>query len=604
MKRVILIFSLFLFACFCFAQRYVVTSITGQVHFDDKSGAKKELRLRQILTPNMKLTLPYKAQVELLELEKQKQYQLKVSGYATVGEMITYRQNSVMQLTKQYLAYMKARIKSNGEMTSRRYSDPASVTREVAVKKKSAAEEYMAFRQQAKSDYESFRQQAISEYASFMRKAWQSFEASPEIPFPQEKNVPPVEAPRKDIREEVMDSPVKMDGNPIVAINPHVQPAPAVAIKEQEEKEGEYVEFTLYGTSFRVRFTAKEQFKLNDLRKETVADVFERLQSADFNNTIRDCLELRTRHQLCDWSYVNMLDAFSKACFSTPNESTLLMAFIYQQSGYKMRLGVSDGNLVMLYSSNHVIFGHSYFVIDNERFYPFGCQPKRMSVCEAAYPKEKSLSLWISQPPMLTEDRSETRVLKSAAYKDLEVGISVNRNLLTLYNDYPSSKVDADEVSRWAIYANMELEPGLSGTLLPFFREKLNGLDEKESVERLLNWVQTAFEYEYDDKVWGHDRAFFVDETLFYPYADCEDRSILLSRLVRDLLGLPTILVYYPEHLAMAVGFTNDVPGDYIMLNGKRFVVCDPTFINAQVGRTMPGMNNGSAKVILLSPNS
>jgi hypothetical protein len=72
-------------------------------------------------------------------------------------------------------------------------------------------------------------------------------------------------------------------------------------------------------------------------------------------------------------------------------------------------------------------------------------------------------------------------------------------------------------------------------------REKLKGLSQKEAMERLLNWVQTAFVYEYDDKVWGDDRAFFPEETLYYPYCDCEDRSILLSRLVRDLLGLKAI---------------------------------------------------------------
>ena len=84
-------------------------------------------------------------------------------------------------------------------------------------------------------------------------------------------------------------------------------------------------------------------------------------------------------------------------------------------------------------------------------------------------------------------------------------------------------------------------------------REQLAGLDKKEAAERLLNFVQTAFVYEYDEKVWGHDRAFFAEETLFYPYCDCEDRSILFSRLVRDLLGLDAVLVYYPGHLATAV---------------------------------------------------
>ena len=94
--------------------------------------------------------------------------------------------------------------------------------------------------------------------------------------------------------------------------------------------------------------------------------------------------------------------------------------------------------------------------------------------------------------------------------------------------------------------------------------------------------------------------AFFAEESLYYPYCDCEDRSILFSRLVRDLLGLKVILVYYPGHLATAVHFTEEIKGDYIILDDRKYVVCDPTYLGAFVGETMSGMDNSTAKVILL----
>jgi len=37
-----------------------------------------------------------------------------------------------------------------------------------------------------------------------------------------------------------------------------------------------------------------------------------------------------------------------------------------------------------------------------------------------------------------------------------------------------------------------------------------------------------------------------------------------------------------------------------MVINGRRFTVYDPTYINAPVGLTMRGMNNSSAKVIVL----
>ena len=70
--------------------------------------------------------------------------------------------------------------------------------------------------------------------------------------------------------------------------------------------------------------------------------------------------------------------------------------------------------------------------------------------------------------------------------------------------------------------------------------------------------------------------------------------------MVRDLLGLDVILVFYPGHLATAVAFNKPVEGDYINLNGKRYTICDPTYIGAPVGETMPDMDNQTAKVIML----
>ena len=144
------------------------------------------------------------------------------------------------------------------------------------------------------------------------------------------------------------------------------------------------------------------------------------------------------------------------------------------------------------------------------------------------------------------------------------------------------------------------MDPTIAAALYPRLRTALEGLSERDAVNKLLQFVQTALVYEYDDKVWGGDRAFFAEETLYYPYADCEDRSVLFSRLVRDLVGLNVVLLYYPGHLATAVAFSEEVYGDYLVYDNQRYIVCDPTYIGAPVGRTMPNMNNQEAQIIVL----
>mgnify|MGYP006988878969 CR=1 FL=1 len=602
-KRLLLLMAAVTVALSLQAQRYVVMSITGKVEVESPGQPKHELRLREVLTPASTLNVGFKCKVELLDEDGGKKYELKVPGKGRLSGMLNDRQNSVVQLTAQYLAYTKKRLHGNGELTSRHYSDPATVTREVAVSVDSYEEEFKAFQQKAQREYEEFRLNAIRTYADFMKESWKKFGAEPPMPRPAEKEVPPVVVVESQASLPTALHMVRVEE--IVSSLPEFtrpQPKPSQPIREQPEEEVMRVDFTFYGTPLQVRFNHKEDIKLRGVSEKAVSDAYAKMASLDFNNTIRDCLELRVRYQFGDWAYLQMLDQLAQACFpGKPNEATLLTAFLFQQSGYKMRLATDGDLLVLLYASDHLIYDQGYFIFDNDKYYVYNANLSSLNICQASYPGEKPLSLCITQPMMLAEEFTKERNLVSRRYPDVELQLSVNKNLLDFYSSYPTSMLGGNQLSRWAFYANAPLENPLDIIMVNTLRSKLTGLNTFDAAERLLNWVQTAFEYKYDEDVWGHDRAFFAEETIHYPYCDCEDRSILFSRLVRELLGLKVVLVYYPGHLATAVCFGEETPnGDCIILDGERFLVCDPTYIGAHVGMTMPGMDNAGASVILL----
>ena len=104
----------------------------------------------------------------------------------------------------------------------------------------------------------------------------------------------------------------------------------------------------------------------------------------------------------------------------------------------------------------------------------------------------------------------------------------------------------------------------------------------------LIDFVQTGFDYKTDNDQFGYERPLFPDESFYYPYCDCEDRSILFACLVRELMGLDVVLLHYPKHLATAVRFKEEVNGDYLMIDGVKYVICDPTYIGARIGMCMP----------------
>ena len=159
---------------------------------------------------------------------------------------------------------------------------------------------------------------------------------------------------------------------------------------------------------------------------------------------------------------------------------------------------------------------------------------------------------------------------------------------------------DENFMTRWATLAEYPFEQQVKDSLVTKMKQKVAGMSQFEAVQQILWWVQTGFKYEYDEKVWGYDRAFCPEETLFYPYADSEDRSILLARLVRDVVGIDVVLIYYStDHLAAAVDFTDAVVvGDFLKLEDRRFIICDPSYIGGHVGETMPTMKNSETTIV------
>ena len=134
--------------------------------------------------------------------------------------------------------------------------------------------------------------------------------------------------------------------------------------------------------------------------------------------------------------------------------------------------------------------------------------------------------------------------------------------------------------------------------------DKFGNLEEEYSVSKavdvLLNFVQTAFDYKTDGDQFGREKYFYPEEAVGYPFCDCEDRSALFGWLVQRYLGLHVVGLQYPGHLATAVCLGEDVAisGDAFMYGGKKYYVCDPTYIGAEIGMTMSQYEGVTPKVI------
>lgn len=465
---------------------------------------------------------------------------------------------------------------------------------------RSRYEQFLRERTQAYKEYVDARN---VEYARYMRERWiqapehPAVEAEPQ-PAPRLPETPSAAVPDKPRALPVAAIVDTRDlPGPVAPDRPAAEtPSDGVPVSRPLGRTGPQVSFTFVGTEYAVSGVRGPKPRLRDVSENSVAALWEEFSFSAYRAVTDDCLELRNVLRLDDWGYLKMLEALTAAWYSDQreeNEAVLLQTYLLVQSGYKVRMARSGQRLILLLPSSDMLYGCRYLELNGEKYFVIGNRSGSDGyyVFDRAFPGERLLVMRPSVPN-LPERTAPLRHLVSAKYPDMQADVGVCLNLVNYYALFPCCDV--------AVYQIPAVGNAVQRTLYPALLRSLEGRSPLRAAGMLLDFVQTAFPYRTDLEQFGYERPLFAEETLFYPYCDCEDRAVLYALLVRELLDLDVVLLQYPGHVATAVHFEDEeVPGDYVLARGKRYTVCDPTYIGAGVGRSMFDSEQTKVEVIL-----
>ncbi|MFR9603412.1 MAG: hypothetical protein SNG02_06025 [Rikenellaceae bacterium] len=458
---------------------------------------------------------------------------------------------------------------------------------------------FNSFVTQIEEKHSDFRNSINAKYADFIRETWTKHAPEAPIPTPSKPEPPEqpiyVPAPQEPDKPEPKPQPIPIDD--VVTIpQPEEKPQPVEPIVEPKRPITVSIEVDFFGRKCQISLDKSAPLTLSNNNEEGVASAWEELSKDKYNTMLNECLALRDELKLCDWAYIQLAQAVTREQYGSDkcDAAIVTQAYILVQSGYKVRMGRVGGNLTLLLPSSEPIYGMTYINLKGQKYYVL-CEvgdEDTIGLCDASFPNEKIFSLYVSEQPMLPMHQVEERVFRSVKLGGDGITLAVNRNLMNFYGTYPNCE--------WNIHAMASLSDEIKEQLYAYLRPAIEGKNAEAAANILINFVQTGFSYKTDEEQFGYERPLFGDETFFYPYSDCEDRAILFSILIRDLMGLDVVLLNYPEHLATAVHFKDDIQGDYIELNDKKYLVCDPTYINAEIGLTMPDMYGQQVRIIQL----
>jgi hypothetical protein len=450
---------------------------------------------------------------------------------------------------------------------------------------------FSRYTQQQEQSFVHYRDSVNRAYATYLEKAWESFPSKERQPlFTKPISVPPVAQPEP---EQPKPKPITvLPEQPQPQPQPAPQPLPKPTPQPKPQPDNNYVQASFLGTGIRWQQTGSATPHLTDASDGSVAQYWRALSELPLTKGCDDISRIKTELQLNDWGMYLLIGKLFAHYYprGTEGEKAVFTVFMLNQLGYKAKVGRINGRLYAMIAFRSEVTNTIYITSgEGVRYTILDCTtPAPVSTCPADYPDARNyLDLSVAQSPRLARD------VVTKQFKD-GTSLTYNRNLLPFYQDYPDME--------FAHYAEAAMDEVLLASIQQHIKPQLNGKSQEEAVNLLLRFVQTDFDYKTDGEQFGHEKYFFPEETIASRYSDCEDRAILFTQLVRRLLGMKAVLLYYKNvHLAAALHFDNpNTAGDYVMSGGVKYIICDPTYIGASLGMGMPQLQTTPVEVIRL----
>lgn len=458
-------------------------------------------------------------------------------------------------------------------------------------------ESFTDFYKERTKEFKDWRAKANAEFTDYLKKAWEEFlvnkgRKDPVGTLPDRPAIFGEETPA-EIHHGIPSSGFDMGSLSAV---PEV---PAISARLTGE---ESVDVDFFGITVSVPFSQGMKISRINAKEQDVSRGWDLLSNSDYMPTVEAFMALKQQYNLSDWALYTAVKKFTDALYIEEyvNEKILLQMFVLAQMKYKVRVGAAGNELILLLPFSSQVYQVSYITDDNVDYYIYGysrinSQDPLYSFGDDFSIAENKLDLVIDRQITVGYDhyRLKSLPLWSSIIGE-EISVPINLPCVQFVLDYPQSDL--------LMYHKSAIDQELKKAVFKPVRYKIlkDEMTPEQAVAFVLNLIQHGFDYKTDIEMFGRAKPLFAEESFFYGSNNCKDRVLLFSWIVQDLLGFETVMFCYPGHVACGVALPESVEGDRYSYGGKSYVMCDPTYIGAPVGATMPQFRSVSPSVVVL----
>jgi hypothetical protein len=449
-----------------------------------------------------------------------------------------------------------------------------------------SAESFKDFKSSQEKSFAKYADERDNGFLDYLNEQFREYKAETQRPLYEEPK-PKIITPAEPMEIIPVGPKIFIKLEPESEENISVEPAsvketprvvPAVAVSKKE------MTFDFYGTTF--AFDTDEKIKSAKFyphNQEGISNFFNVLASSQYQALLEDINTISQEMQLNDWGIYLLVTKLSERVFKEEDNSKLFAWFLFNKLGYNAKVGLANKHVVLMLYSKKNIYDTPNYSFSNKKFYVLSDYAKRSVHSVYSYDKDypganKALDLALPVLPKFEENMKSKTLKFKANAKELSVSYEYNQNLIDFMGTYPQADYET--------YFNAPLQEKTYLAIAKGLKKEIETKEASLGINFVLKFVQNAFEYERDNEQFGREKVMFAQETLFYDKSDCEDRAVLFAYLVKELFKVPVIGVKYKDH--MATGLFIPMFGDSVNAGNRRFVIADPTYINASVGQSMP----------------
>lgn len=457
-----------------------------------------------------------------------------------------------------------------------------------------AQNDFEAWKKSQNEAFVSFKSKEDKAFYEFLKNNWSEFETNKGEKSdiaPKPVQAPIIETETIEVKESEPAKPVIFEVEE--------------AVKEENiyfaiDKSLPVIVIDYFGLPMDYNYQSSLDVDLSKMSEDTIAKFWLKASNSDFEKLLEQLQTQRKKMNLNDWGYCLLVDKIGQKLANGDDKlNQLFNWFVLLKSGYDCKIGYNEDSVYVLLPSLNKLYGVSYVMIEKLRYYAVSFSKQKsldlaISTYEGNYPEADDLiDMSIDSTPTIQRSIVEKELKFKYNGQEYLIPVKYDANAAEFFRNYPQTDLD--------VYFQAPLSDLAMSSLSQGFSPILQDRSEAEAANILLRFVQTAFKYQTDDEQFGREKSFFSDEVLFYPACDCEDRSILYSYLVRNILNLKVVGLDYPGHISTAVKFNNEIPGDHILFESNKYMVCDPTYINANMGMSMPQFKDVKPEIIELT---